>query len=283
MHKPRNTNSSLAAVEPGMRRPSLIALLCLISCLALANTKQSVPVLRYVSVVVETPQLFIVDTRAQQRCEHNSLAGAHCLPASDLIGPHGELPSFADIYWLLGTLGLDGSEHVLVTGANSRSRDYVAALLYLCGQSRISVLSSSLDTLLSNAKYRTGSGIPRAILRKTIYRAVMRDQALLLPGELKELHEQGVTVVMENASPSSVKNSRPVLASMARAIRTQPGLHVVYAEHLRDAITAFGYLLALNTTAVSRIKVMPVDYPSKIKTTTIKTQEYSSAINVSDF
>lgn len=249
MHKPQNTNSSLAVVEPGMRRINLIVLLCLTSCLAFANAIQSDPVLRYVSVVPKTPELFIVDTRAQQRCEHNSLAGAHCLPASDLIGPHGELPGFADIYWLLGTLGITGSEHVLVIGHDRMARDYVAGILYLCGQARISVLNANIDELLASRNYKTASGTPRAILRLRIFKAVMRDQALILPAELEAMRRHSEKVVMVDAKHHNITN-RTLFKHV----------HVLFSRHVRKAIAAFAHMRALAVLPADKIKVVPVAY-----------------------
>ncbi|MGA7801817.1 MAG: hypothetical protein WCC36_13505, partial [Gammaproteobacteria bacterium] len=56
----------------------------------------------------------VLDTRAVARCEARSVAGAHCLPPSALLGPHGRLPAFRQLVWVLGTAGLSGRGTVVV-------------------------------------------------------------------------------------------------------------------------------------------------------------------------
>lgn len=71
---------------------------------------------RYSSALPDEGQ--VIDTRAQEQCQTMSLAGARCLPATDLLGPHRRLPSFRDILWVFGTAGLRGDETLIVAGSD---------------------------------------------------------------------------------------------------------------------------------------------------------------------
>jgi len=127
----------------------------------------------------------IVDTRPLAACSERSLAGAHCLPATDLVGPDGELPSPPDLLWALGTAGLSGHESALVVGAHGEARDFVAGLLYLAGQRRVEVLRTPIGKVMASARYRTGPGRARGILQDPIYTATMRDRLVVLRAELR--------------------------------------------------------------------------------------------------
>lgn len=148
--------------------------------------KQGVAMLRYVDAKQATHAAQIIDTRALAACQQRSLAGAHCLPASDLIGPDGELPSFADIYWALGTAGISPHKPVLVVGNQARARDFVAGLLYLCGQASVQILTTPIDDVLQQKQWPVAPGQARGILRHTVYAATMRDALIVLPAELAQ-------------------------------------------------------------------------------------------------
>lgn len=140
--------------------------------------------LRYVSVSQMTPGAVVVDTRAGPLCAERSFAGAHCLPATDLTGPGGELPSFPDLLWAFGTAGLSGKGTVVVAGDRPLARDFVAGLLYLAGQARVEILTAPLTTLLQAGRVATGPGRPRGMLRDPIYVAPMRDGLVELRDDL---------------------------------------------------------------------------------------------------
>ena len=92
----------------------------------------------------------IVDVRPQELCLKGSLSGARCLPAADFFGPHGRLVNFPDLSWLLGTAGLSGSEHVFVVGISPLKRDFVAGMLYLAGQEKVTILRLPLRNWMLN-------------------------------------------------------------------------------------------------------------------------------------
>lgn len=140
--------------------------------------------LRYVGAVPDLAGITVVDARAQAACMKSSLRGAHCLPAADFLGPHGRLASFRQIYWLLGTAGLSGGEHVLVVGDDPTERDFVAGMLYLCGQASVAILKTRISDAAGLPREQIGPGVPRAMTRNPIYQAQQRGDDVVLRSEL---------------------------------------------------------------------------------------------------
>jgi thiosulfate/3-mercaptopyruvate sulfurtransferase len=138
----------------------------------------------YVDGVAGFDGITVVDARARGACVARSVRGAHCLPAADFLGPHGRLASFRQIFWLLGTAGLSGQEHVLVVGDDPTERDFVAGMLYLCGQASVSVLTAPVTQGAALPMSQLGPGTPRAMTRNPIYQATVRDDDLLLRTDL---------------------------------------------------------------------------------------------------
>jgi len=250
-------NNSLVVAEQVMARLniSLGSLLLALSPACLAQTN----VLRHVDMHRITEKTTIVDTRERSGCEQRSLAGALCLPATDLMGNRGQLPNFADIFWALGTAGLDGSETVLVVGNDAAERDFVAGVLYLCGQARIEVLDASVSSVLLSGRYRAGQGIPRKMLRQRIYRASMRDSALILPAELRRLERQRSRVnLVEATNYNSAGLASDKDKPAAKPGAKHAGLDVLYAATPSDAIAAFARLLSIGNRTPENLKVVPV-------------------------
>ena len=138
----------------------------------------------YVDGVAGLDGITVVDVRARRACVERSIRGAHCLPAADFLGPHGRLASFRQIFWLLGTAGLSGREHVLVVGDDPVERDFVAGMLYLCGQARVSVLKAPIAGGAGWPAAQLGPGTPRAMTRNPVYQAAVRDDDLVLRSDL---------------------------------------------------------------------------------------------------
>lgn len=115
-----------------------------------------------------------IDTRPLADCKRASLPGARCLPVADFLSPQKQLPSERDLLWLLGTAGLDGSEAVLVAGDRANARDFVAGLLYLCGQRAVRILDAPLTPLLAGRPDAV-PGQERGIVRSAIWTTPMRD------------------------------------------------------------------------------------------------------------
>lgn len=134
--------------------------------------------LTYVSRVEATQDAIdvVIDTRPLSDCKQASLPKARCLPAADLISPDGRLPGERDILWLLGTVGLDGSERVMVVGTEDTARDFIAGVLYLAGQQGVHILRSALTPAMT----RDTPGEERSMVRTAIWTAPMRDHLWVL-------------------------------------------------------------------------------------------------------
>jgi thiosulfate/3-mercaptopyruvate sulfurtransferase len=144
------------------------------------------PAFSYSSKVDTGSDTIIIDVRAQQLCLKGSLSGARCLPASDFFGPHGRLVNFPDLSWLLGTVGLSGSEHVLVVGNSPMKRDFVAGIIYLAGQQKVTILSVSFAELEANS-IDFSAGEKRANTRYAVHSRPFRAELIIFRNELDAL------------------------------------------------------------------------------------------------
>lgn len=218
--------------------------------------------LRYIDLAAIPSNAVVIDARALSACRDRSLARARCLPALDLQGPRGELPSFRDILWALGTAGLSGGETAIVAGDDPIARDFVAGVLYLSGQRRVWIVRQSLSELLRNRRFATGPGMQRGMLRSQIYRASMRDHSILLHAELqRELTDKPDLVPVDGRGErdfrgpdgrSRIRGARnvPLTAADRNVIAAQPVLpdtsrYVAYGYAAPDSIALFAYLTAV--------------------------------------
>ncbi len=128
----------------------------------------------------------VVDARSEGACLRYTVRGAHCLPAADFLGPHGRLASFREIYWLLGTAGLSEQVHVLVVGDDPTERDFVAGMLYLCGQRKVSILTIPIARGAGLEQTQMGQGTGRGMTRNPIYQGVVREGQIVLRDELAQ-------------------------------------------------------------------------------------------------
>lgn len=121
----------------------------------------------------------IIDTRPLAECKQATLPGARCLPVAELLAPQGQLPSERNLLWLFGTLGLTGEENVLVAGDSASGRDFIAGLLYLAGQRRVTVLKPPLSPQLAQ-RNDAAPGEVRGMVRSTVFTAPMRDELCIV-------------------------------------------------------------------------------------------------------
>lgn len=175
--------------------------------------------------------IVIVDARARTACTRGSVQGARCLPAADFLGPGGRLVSLSQAFWLLGTAGLNGAEHVAVVGENSTERDFVAGMLYLCGQRRVSIISVPLSRLVSSR----APGAVRANTRQAIYQVIAREHRIVLRDELARARAGKHPPLVLNGP-----DARPPDA----AIRSGSALPVVAAQNPYASVAAFAALRA---------------------------------------
>ncbi|MBT3361957.1 MAG: hypothetical protein HN403_20225, partial [Rhodospirillales bacterium] len=177
-----------------------------------------VPALRYVAAVPKGA--VVLDTRRGEACEKQSLAGARCLSAQAFLGPHERLAGFANIAWVLGSAGLSGAESVLVVGDVPQQRDFVAGLLYLMGQSQVSVLTRGMKTTGASS----GPGQGRAMVRTAVWQAQARSNTLVFKNELRDmLASQPAPVLLDGRSEK---------AYWGETVAAARGGHLPGADHL---------------------------------------------------
>jgi thiosulfate/3-mercaptopyruvate sulfurtransferase len=165
----------------------------------------------------------IIDVRPQELCLKGSLSGARCLPAGDFFGPNGRLVNFPDLSWLLGTAGLSGSEHVLVIGISPSKRDFVAGILYLAGQQKVTILRIPFSELTAkSADLRPGQ--IRSNIRSAVHSKPFRAEMIILRNELD-------TFIKSNPLPELL-DGRSEKEYWGENIRTFRGGHLPGAQLL---------------------------------------------------
>ncbi|MHB1513834.1 hypothetical protein [Acidiferrobacter sp.] len=126
----------------------------------------------------------VVDTRRQALCVRRSVVGGLCLSPGVFQDRSGGLVSFRNLRWLLGTMGLTGSETAVVAGDHGTAEDFVAGLLYLAGQRRVEVVQEPLTGWLGRHPRAVGTGRTRGVFREAIYTAWPRTHLVVLRREL---------------------------------------------------------------------------------------------------
>ncbi len=191
---------------------------------AAGPARAEVPALRYVTGATALGgDTVVLDVRPAAACGKQSPAGARCLPWEDFLGPHGRLAGFANIAWVLGTAGLTGAESVLVVGDDPQKRDFVAGVLYLMGQARVSVLTRRLKPMGSSF----GPGRPRAMSRTAVWQAPARADAVVFKGELRDL--------LASQSAPVLLDGRSEKAYWGETVDAARGGHLPGADHLPAA------------------------------------------------
>lgn len=170
---------------------------------------------------VPDSRLTIIDTRSSHACQQATLDNARCLPAHGFLGPHKRLVNFSGLLWLLGSIGLSGEEHVLVAGDSSSNKEFVAGLLYLAGQKRITVLAHSLS---QQTEHTLVKGRTRSKTREVVFQAPMRSGAVVLQADLNRM--------IQSNSPPQVLDGRSESEYLGQETRAQRGGHIPGAERL---------------------------------------------------
>lgn len=137
------------------------------------STASTAP-LSFVAQLDASSDTRVVDVRAQDMCEKGSLAGARCLPATDLFDANGRPPTFHALRWLFGTIGLTGHEKVAVVADKADDAAAVGALLFLAGARDVAILNRPLVVSTDAA-----AGHPRSLAREAVFTARMRDEWLI--------------------------------------------------------------------------------------------------------
>lgn len=214
-----------------------------------------------IAYVTQPPaDALVVDARPLDRCAAASLAGARCLPADEIVGPHGRLANFRDILWFFGTAGLTGAEHVLVVGEGHQDRDFMAGVLFLAGQRQVSVL------IVPPGRLADSPGTVRSTTRTAVYQKPMRDTLMLTTRELagapgvplldgrgdREYWGEHVRAArgghIAGADNLPAAEVRAALANHA-ALPPLPADPVAYAHDPRESVAYFALLRAAGVAA----------------------------------
>ena len=118
-----------------------------------------------------------------------------------LLGPRGRLVSWRNIRWLLGTMGLTGTETTVVAGDDATADDFVAGILYVAGQRRVEVAVHPLTAWLARHPHATGSGATRGVFREAIYTAWPRTRLVVLRRELQRFVRGDPDVCVGDGGP----------------------------------------------------------------------------------
>ena len=196
---------------------------CLFFSLLVSISQQTPATENVISYSTGVPdsRLTIVDTRASHVCQQATLDNARCLPAHGFLGPHKRLVNFSGLLWLLGSIGLSGEEHVLVAGDSSSNKEFVAGLLYLAGQKKITILAHSLS---QQTEHTLVKGRIRSNTREAVFQAPMRSGAVVLQAELIRMIQSG--------SPPQVLDGRSESEYLGLETRAQRGGHIPGAQRL---------------------------------------------------
>lgn len=111
----------------------------------------------------------VIDIRSMSSCTEGSLPHARCLPMDYFVDPAGKVIGFHALRWLLGTVGLNGDEEVLVIGERAADTQKIGKLLHQAGQRWVWILGTPF-VVQANAP----SGTSRSFSRETVYTAAMR-------------------------------------------------------------------------------------------------------------
>lgn len=176
----------------------------------------------------------VVDARPLRACEKQTIAGAYCLPAVDLLGPHGRLISFRNIFWRLGSAGLSGSEAVIVASDRPEVREFVAGVLYLSGQRKVDVLKVPIagPEGVPHARLGPPAHTPGAT-RNPVFEGRVRGRLIVLRGELAH--------ALRGKRPPPLLDGRSLREYWGVRIRAErgghiPGAHPFPATKLRSEL-----------------------------------------------
>ena len=203
--------------------------------------------------------VFVLDIRDTKQCKCKSLKGARCIPANDFLDTNQNLVGISGLLWLLGTIGLSGVEHVVVVGNDLKRQEFVAGVLFIAGQKRISILEKPIEKI--EVKFLAG-GEERSTTREKVFISPMRDGSLILPEELDGLIQtQAPYSLLEVTQSNSVadKYARPLIntaQNWSGDIADLPPVDInapiiVYGRDTSESLAALARLVARNKTAMA--------------------------------
>jgi thiosulfate/3-mercaptopyruvate sulfurtransferase len=168
----------------------------------------------------------VLDTRPLSSCVQATIAGARCLPVEDVLAPNRRLANWSGILWLLGTAGLSGHEHVLVIGQRRPRRHFIAGLLLLAGQHRVTIVDAPVSELLADGSTSSpGAGKRRATTRTIVYTAPMRSSLIVL-------HNEVINGVVKTAADADIHDAATAGAMPAAGTIADSATHTTSNQNI---------------------------------------------------
>ena len=152
-------------VRTGSRRFRETVLVVFIAALLFAKpyTAPADELIPAVSSLNAPADIVFVDAGTVTECLETAPPGALCLSLDRVLNKEGRLANMRDVRWLLGSFGLTGDERVVIYADDEKTRDAMAAILYLAGQDRVGRLINSAQVDF------TGKGVAGALSRRALF------------------------------------------------------------------------------------------------------------------
>jgi len=172
----------------------------------------------------------VFDVRRKEICSERSLQSAICLPVEHIVADNRRLANFSGLFWVLGTLGLRGTEEVYIIGDSEKRKHFIAGWLYISGQQRIHIVTADMATVLKHVK-KSGEKIGKpthpSTTRLTVFSQAPRTNKILTNSE--------VLVLLKNKeSTTTVLDGRSEAEYWGRRIRAVRGGHLPGAVWLAN-------------------------------------------------
>jgi len=189
----------LVAVKK-MKIGTLFLLICFFSHHAYAE----ITVVKSVDIAKIKGARFI-DANSLTSCLSRSIEGATCVPFETFLDEQGELSSFRDIQWALGTVSVGNEDPLFVFSKNIEDTYAIAGLFYLAGVLHVYVWEGDSEKLFSSLQ--TGAGKTRSIVRETYFSNPMRTEHLIHSQNLNDKKYQDWLTVNVESPTRSEKNT----------------------------------------------------------------------------
>ena len=146
-----------------------------------------------------------IDASSFTSCLNHSIEGATCVPFETFLDEQGELSSFRDIQWALGTVSVGNEDPLFVFSKNIEDTYAIAGLFYLAGVRHVYVWEGDSEKLFSSLQ--TGAGKTRSIVRETYFSNPIRIQHLIHSKNLNDKKYQNWLIANVESPIKSEKNT----------------------------------------------------------------------------
>ena len=146
-----------------------------------------------------------IDASSFTSCLNRSLEGATCVPFETFLDEQGELSSFRDIQWALGTVSIGNEDSIFVFSKNIEDTYAIAGLFYLAGVRHVYVWEGEIERLFSSL--HAGAGKTRSIVRETYFSNPIRIQHLIHSKNLNDKKYQNWLIANVESPIKSEKNT----------------------------------------------------------------------------